>query len=103
MVVYTLRIALAIVVFSPWFVYDQAAAQGQREPAKAEADGNWSRFRGPTGQGISVQKDLPLKWSSSENIVWKTPTAITCTLTVRMSWKIDGQRNLKWKQTFSML
>jgi outer membrane protein assembly factor BamB len=73
MMVYTLRIALAIVIFSPWLVYDQAAAQGKRELAKAEADGNWSRFRGPTGQGISAQKDLPLKWSSSENIAWKTP------------------------------
>lgn len=31
----------------------------------------WPRFRGPTGQGISAAKDLPLKWSQTENIAWK--------------------------------
>jgi outer membrane protein assembly factor BamB len=33
---------------------------------------NWPRFRGPTGQGISSEKNLPLAWSSSSNVVWKT-------------------------------
>jgi outer membrane protein assembly factor BamB len=33
---------------------------------------NWPQFRGPTGQGISTEKSLPLKWSSTENVVWKT-------------------------------
>lgn len=33
---------------------------------------DWPEFRGPTGQGISEAKDVPLKWSGSENIVWKT-------------------------------
>ena len=34
---------------------------------------NWSRFRGPTGQGISSEKKLPLHWSATSNVVWKTP------------------------------
>jgi outer membrane protein assembly factor BamB len=34
---------------------------------------NWPQFRGPTGQGISIEKDVPLKWSATENVVWKTP------------------------------
>jgi outer membrane protein assembly factor BamB len=34
---------------------------------------NWPRFRGPTGQGISTESDLPLRWSASENVAWKTP------------------------------
>lgn len=33
---------------------------------------NWPQFRGPGHQGISTEKNLPLKWSASENIVWKT-------------------------------
>ncbi|MBI3414833.1 MAG: PQQ-binding-like beta-propeller repeat protein [Verrucomicrobia bacterium] len=33
---------------------------------------NWPQFRGPTNQGISGEKDLPLKWSATENVVWKT-------------------------------
>lgn len=33
---------------------------------------NWPGFRGPTGQGMSSEKNLPLKWSGTENVVWKT-------------------------------
>ena len=32
----------------------------------------WPGFRGPTRQGISLERNLPLKWSASENIAWKT-------------------------------
>jgi len=33
----------------------------------------WPEFRGPTGDGISLQTGLPLHWSETENVVWKTP------------------------------
>ena len=33
---------------------------------------NWPRFRGPNGQGISSEKNLPTRWSATENIAWKT-------------------------------
>ena len=33
---------------------------------------NWVRFRGPTGQGISSETKLPVRWSATENIKWKT-------------------------------
>ncbi len=33
----------------------------------------WPQFRGPDGTGHSDVKDLPLTWSETENIVWKTP------------------------------
>jgi len=33
---------------------------------------NWPQFRGPNGQGHSSETGLPLKWSGSENIAWKT-------------------------------
>ena len=33
---------------------------------------NWSSFRGPNGQGISTEADLPLTWTDAENISWKT-------------------------------
>jgi outer membrane protein assembly factor BamB len=32
---------------------------------------DWPQFRGPTGQGISNEKNLPVKWSATENIAWK--------------------------------
>ncbi|MBH58155.1 MAG: hypothetical protein CMJ82_13340 [Planctomycetaceae bacterium] len=31
---------------------------------------NWTRFRGPSGQGISSETDLPVTWSKDENIKW---------------------------------
>ena len=33
--------------------------------------GNWPAWRGPDGQGHSPEKDLPLKWSPTDNVRWK--------------------------------
>lgn len=32
---------------------------------------DWPEFRGPTGQGHSSERGLPLEWSESRNILWK--------------------------------
>src|SRR4051794_8445125 len=32
---------------------------------------DWPQFRGPTGQGVSDEKQLPVRWSSDNNIAWK--------------------------------
>lgn len=34
---------------------------------------NWPSFRGPTRQGISHEKNLPLHWAAASNVLWKTP------------------------------
>ena len=39
-------------------------------PASAE---NWPGFRGPSRQGISSETNVPVEWSESENVAWKTP------------------------------
>jgi len=36
---------------------------------------DWPQFRGPTGQGHSAERGLPLDWSETRNVVWKTPIA----------------------------
>jgi len=33
---------------------------------------DWPEFRGPTGQGHSSERGLPLEWSESRNVAWKT-------------------------------
>ena len=38
----------------------------------ASAADVWPQFRGPTGQGDALENQLPLKWSESEGIRWKT-------------------------------
>ena len=34
---------------------------------------NWPQFRGPEGTGHSDARGLPLNWSETNNVVWKTP------------------------------
>jgi outer membrane protein assembly factor BamB len=34
---------------------------------------NWPAWRGPTGQGHSAEKNLPVTWSGTENVKWKVP------------------------------
>ena len=41
--------------------------------AFAQEPEQWSRFRGPNGQGISTVTGLPTQWSATENVAWKTP------------------------------
>lgn len=51
-----------------------AHSDNPTELVRVEAsDGDWPGFRGPTGMGESQAKGLPLEWSDSENIAWKTP------------------------------
>ena len=34
---------------------------------------NWPAWRGPRGDGTSNEKNVPVKWSDTQNIAWKTP------------------------------
>ena len=38
-------------------------------PARAE---NWPGWRGPHGDGTSTEKNVPTRWSATNNIVWQT-------------------------------
>ena len=32
---------------------------------------NWPQWRGPALNGVSAEKNLPVKWTTDENVVWK--------------------------------
>ena len=34
---------------------------------------DWAAWRGPTHDGVTEETDLPLRWSATENVKWKTP------------------------------
>jgi outer membrane protein assembly factor BamB len=34
---------------------------------------NWPHWRGPKSNGISAEKNVPTKWSKTENVVWRLP------------------------------
>jgi outer membrane protein assembly factor BamB len=40
--------------------------------ARVDAE-DWGRFRGPTGQGLSAERELPTEWTTERHVVWKTP------------------------------
>jgi len=45
-------------------------APSQSHPATE--DSNWPQFRGPNAAGVSANPNLPDKWSTTENVAWKT-------------------------------
>jgi len=40
-------------------------------PDGVSAKDNWPQWRGPTGDSVTLSKNLPMKWSKTENVVWK--------------------------------
>src|SRR5216683_1949678 len=49
--------------------------------AVAASAGHWPGWRGPDGNGISKEKDLPLRWSTNQNVRWRTPLPERCNST----------------------
>ncbi|HEY3139367.1 MAG TPA: PQQ-binding-like beta-propeller repeat protein [Blastocatellia bacterium] len=41
--------------------------------AEGAPKSNWSGWRGPEGNGVSPETNLPVEWSGTKNIKWKTP------------------------------
>ena len=39
-------------------------------PAAAAVE-NWPQWRGPGGQGVSADTDVPTEWASDKNVLWK--------------------------------
>ena len=33
---------------------------------------NWPQWRGPSGQGVSSDTQLPTEWEPGKNVLWKT-------------------------------
>ena len=38
---------------------------------ETSASANWPQWRGPALNGVSAEKNLPVKWTTEENIAWK--------------------------------
>jgi len=34
---------------------------------------NWPHWRGPSMNGVSSEKNLPVKWTTDDNVIWKVP------------------------------
>ena len=42
-------------------------------PVEGEGARYWSRWRGPSGQGLVPDSGYPDRWSATDNVVWRTP------------------------------
>ncbi len=54
-------VALALAVSSGWVA------------GAAEKSTNWPAWRGPDSSGVSSEPGLPMQWSGTQNVLWKTP------------------------------
>ncbi|WP_437185205.1 PQQ-binding-like beta-propeller repeat protein [Planctomicrobium sp. SH668] len=54
-------------IFHRWaFLLFLATLHFTTQNHSASADENWSRFRGPNGEGISLQRGIPTEWSETD-------------------------------------
>jgi outer membrane protein assembly factor BamB len=63
--------ALASIIWPPRLLVGQDSAV-QMIPADGEAAKYWTRWRGPSGQGVAAGS-YPDNWSSTTNVAWKKP------------------------------
>src|SRR5438552_951304 len=62
-----IKISLALVMIAV-----ALATLSSFPPRIAFAD-NWPQWRGPLLNGVSNEKNLPVKWTTEENVTWKLP------------------------------
>ncbi len=62
----------------------------------APSQEDWPQFRGPDGQGHSSARHLPIEWTYSKNVAWKTPIP-------GLGWSSPALRNGRLYVTTAML
>lgn len=55
----------------PMLAFGILAIVSATASAQEKAETYWPRFRGPDGSGVSADRDVPLRWSASSNLLWK--------------------------------
>ena len=63
-------LALIALLASPYATYAQGAAKESK--THPEDKDYWNQFRGPNGDGKSLATDLPVEFSETRNVRWKT-------------------------------
>lgn len=63
---------VATAVCWPLAAPGQSPERNDRNATRSEARAHWSRFRGPEGMGVSRSTGVPVEWSETENLAWKT-------------------------------
>src|SRR5205085_4372465 len=66
-----LRAVMATVAHG-WFAAARVLSIALSVCVAAHAE-NWPAWRGPNGNGVASDKDLPLSWGEHENVRWRVP------------------------------
>jgi outer membrane protein assembly factor BamB len=70
----TNRYFLLIFTILLFFATSADRYSSAQSPGRAKSGSDWADFRGPTRDGISLEKNLPEKWSpQGDNLLWKAP------------------------------
>src|SRR4030095_9722208 len=56
-----------------WIACVSAIAAYRPVSSEAGPSTNWAQWRGPDGNGVSSETNLPAEWNASKNVKWKTP------------------------------
>jgi outer membrane protein assembly factor BamB len=67
------KIAIVVLSLSLFSLRSAAGLSGAELRAGELSTENWPGWRGPRGDGSSLERDVPVHWSDSENVAWKAP------------------------------
>ena len=62
--------AIALIAIADSSIYAQKKTS---EPKASARTNEWTQFRGPNGTGVAEASALPVEFSATKNLVWKTP------------------------------
>jgi outer membrane protein assembly factor BamB len=62
-------VRLVVVLFGIWL--SSFAVAGRPIASAAPASEDWPSWRGPTGNGVSHETNLPVTWSQTEHVAWR--------------------------------
>lgn len=57
---------------SYWLPVLFVAGMSPAATSASAAESHWNQFRGPNGDGIAADAQLPIEWNEQKNITWKT-------------------------------
>lgn len=70
-----LVVGMLLLATMRWVDFVQGGDGGSPYASLEERQGQWPRFRGPSGAGVSAYTNVPTSWNAKtgESILWKTP------------------------------
>ena len=63
------RLRISLVLFGALLSVESSAFSDEPKPR----DTDWPRWRGPNADGVADGRELPTRWSKTENIRWSAP------------------------------